>query len=66
MTYSTLVFDAVSPKIASREFLPDNQRGAIKQHLTTRKNTTICMIERQAAVNGIVRTYLSKCVNSTL
>ncbi len=51
------MFDAVSPKVASREFLPKNQGAAPQDHLTTAQDPSIGVVEGEGAVHHIILAY---------
>ena len=54
VTHSAFVLDAVLPKVASREFLPNYQGRPREQHLSCAQYSTAGVIEGEGAVDDVI------------
>ena len=65
-THSALVFDTVWPKIAGREFLPNDQGCPREQHLPRAEHSSIGVVEGQGTVDDVIGAYLGHQLNPLL
>ena len=63
-THSALVFDAVAEVVAGRELPPQDECGAVEQHLTRGQCDAIGVVEGQRAVDHVLSLHSCKLVDT--